>query len=88
MAVNTAAENGWSQLTNGFLIESAECHGYDILVTTDQNLRYQQNLKHRSLAILVLKTTSWPRIRHSVEKVIAAVNEILPGGFVEPETGD
>jgi hypothetical protein len=85
IAVHTVAENGWSRLTNGNLIESAERDGYDILITTDQNLRYQQNLKHRSLAILVLKTTSWPRIRHSVEKVIAEVNTILPGGFVELE---
>jgi hypothetical protein len=58
MAVDTAVEKGWSQLNNGILIESAERDGYDTLITTDQNLRYQQNLKDRKIAIIVLKTTS------------------------------
>lgn len=83
MAVDTAVEKGWSQITNGILIESAERDGYGALITTDQNLRYQQNLKDRKIAIVVLKTTSWPRIRNSVEKVVAVLQEIPSGGFVE-----
>jgi hypothetical protein len=83
MAVDTAVEKGWSQLNNGTLIESAERDGYGALITTDQNLRYQQNLKDRKIAIVVLKTTSWPRIRNSVEKVVAVLQEIPSGGFVE-----
>jgi len=83
MAVDTAVEKRWSQLTNGILIESAERDGYGALITTDQNLRYQQNLKDRKIAIVVLKTTSWPRIRNSVEKVVAVLQEIPSGGFVE-----
>lgn len=83
MVVDTAVEKGWSQLTNGILIESAERDGYGALITTDQNLRYQQNLKDRKIAIVVLKTTSWPRIRNSVEKVVAVLQEIPSGGFVE-----
>ena len=83
MAVDTAAEKDWSRLTNGTLIEFAERDGYDTLITTDQNLRYQQNLKHRKIAIVVLKTTSWPRIRNSVEKVVAGLNQIPSGGFAE-----
>ena len=83
MAVDTAVEKRWSQLTNGILIESAERDGYGALITTDQNLRYQQNLKDRKIAIVVLKTTSWPRIRNSVGKVVAALQEIPSGGFVE-----
>jgi hypothetical protein len=76
-------EKGWPQLNNGTLIESAERDGYGALITTDQNLRYQQNLKDRKIAIVVLKTTSWPRIRNSVEKVVAVLQEIPSGGFVE-----
>lgn len=68
MAVDTAAEKDWSRLTNGTLIESAERDGYDTLITTDQNFRYQQNLKHRKIAVVVLKTTSWPRIRNPLKK--------------------
>jgi len=83
MAVDTAVEKGWSQITNGILIESAERDGYGALITTDQNLRYQQNLKDRKIAIVVLKTTSWPRIRNSVEKVVAALEKLSPSSFVE-----
>jgi hypothetical protein len=83
MAVDTAVEKGWSQLNNGTLIEYAERDGYNALITTDQNLRYQQNLKHRKIAIVVLKTTSWPRIRNGVEKVVAGLIEIPSGGFLE-----
>ena len=82
-SVDTATENGWSQLTNGSLIESAEREGYDVLITTDQNLRYQQNLTYRKIAILVLKTTSWPRIQKSVQKVAEELQKITPAAFLE-----
>jgi hypothetical protein len=81
--VDTATENGWSQLTNGSLIESAEREGYDVLITTDQNLRYQQNLTQRKIAILVLKTTSWPRIKKSVQKVTEELQKVTPKAFLE-----
>ena len=60
--VATAYERGWSCVTNGDLIRLAELNGFELLITTDTNLRYQQNLRGRSLTILVLTTTSWPRI--------------------------
>ena len=53
--------------------------GYQLLITTDQNLRYQQNLADRRLAIMVLLSTSWPRIQLRVDDIQAAVNEIGPG---------
>jgi hypothetical protein len=62
----TAYELGWSTVTNGDLIRLAEQEGYELLITTDTNLRYQQNLRSRSIAILVLTTTSWPTIRSSL----------------------
>ena len=61
--VDTAAENGWSDLDNGDLIEMTERRGYEILVTTDQNLRYQQNFNDRSLSVVVLLSTAWPDIQ-------------------------
>ena len=60
--VATAYELGWSTVTNGDLIRLAEQEGYELLISTDTNLRYQQKLKGRSIAILVITTTSWPRI--------------------------
>ena len=62
-AVDTVAERGWSELGNGDLIARAEDEGYDVLVTTDQNMRYQQNLTGRRLAIVVLLSTAWPYVR-------------------------
>jgi hypothetical protein len=56
--VDTVYELGWSTLKNGVLLAKAEQAGYDLFITTDQNLRYQQNLTERHVAILVLKTTS------------------------------
>jgi hypothetical protein len=55
------------------------------VVSTDQNLKHQQNLRERRLAIIVLMTTSWPRIERKVDRVIAALNAVKPGEYVEIE---
>src|SRR5436309_2699626 len=81
--VNTALERGWDRFENGDLLDSAEYDAYDILITTDQNLKYQQNLSGRKLAILVLSTTSWPRIKRQIAEIQAAVEAIHPGDYVE-----
>ena len=60
--VVTTFELGWNTLKNGELLQKAEESGFSVLVTTDQNLRYQQNLRGRKIAVVVLTTTSWPRI--------------------------
>ena len=71
--ISTAFEMGWAEVDNGDLLNAVE-GAFDTLITTDQNLRYQQNLTGRRLAILVLPTTSWPVIQTHVAEVIAAVN--------------
>lgn len=80
--VTTAFELGWSNLKNGELLTAAET-SFDLFITTDQQLRYQQNLAGRQLAILVLMTTSWPRIRRSVFQVEEAIERIRPGEYLE-----
>lgn len=82
-AVNTAFEQGWATLKNGELLDRAENEGLEILVTTDRNLLYQQNLSGRRIAIIVLSTTSWPRIQHRVQQIIEAVEQAAIGSFVE-----
>jgi hypothetical protein len=72
----------WDKLENGDLLMAAEA-SFDAVITTDQNLRYQQNLTGRRLSILVLPTTSWPKIQAHLPKVVAAVNALRPGDFVE-----
>jgi hypothetical protein len=82
-SVVTAFEKGWSDLENGDLLRAAEADGFDALVTTDQNLKHRQNLRGRKLAVLVLLTTSWPRIQHRADEVVATVNARKPGEYRE-----
>ena len=86
--IATAFEQGWSNLQNGDLIRVAEADGFQALITTDQNLKYQQNLSGRKLTILVLPTTSWPKIQMHLEKVADAVNSLKPGEYRELDFGD
>jgi hypothetical protein len=79
----TAHELGWSKLQNGRLISAAEEAGFEIFVTTDKHLKYQQNLIGRSLAIVVLLTTSWPRISRHLPAVVAAIDQAQRGSYVE-----
>ncbi|NVO04936.1 MAG: hypothetical protein HXX19_02780 [Rhodoferax sp.] len=82
-SVATAYELGWSTLKNGDLLRSAEENGFEVLVTTDSNLRYQQNLASRRIAVIVLSTISWPRIRAASARVAAAVGAASTGSYAE-----
>lgn len=84
-AVETAYERGWSTLSNGQLLAAAEAEGFDVLVTTDTNLRYQQALAARRIAIVVLRTTSWPRIRAAIALVQDGIERVAMERYVEVE---
>lgn len=71
------------RLKNGDLLKAAEESGFEVFVTTDSNLKYQQNLEARVLAIVVLTSASWPRIALQVEQVVRAVDEARPGSYAE-----
>ena len=81
--VETVFERGWSTLTNGELLVKAEEQGFDVLVTTDKNLHDQQNLAARRIAIIVLSTTSWPRIQMATTAINQAIESMLPGSLNE-----
>jgi hypothetical protein len=81
--VKTTYEEGWSNLSNGDLLNAAEDAKYQLFVTTDQNLRYQQNWRERQIAVVVLLSTSWPRIHQHVADIRDVINTIGPGGYVE-----
>lgn len=81
--VETAYERGWSRLRNGVLLDSAEAAGFEVLVTTDTNLRFQQRLDARRIAIVVLSTTSWPRMQHATDLIARVVDAIRGPGVVE-----
>src|SRR5260370_6950792 len=79
--VTEARARGWEELENGELLNEAEAAGFEVLVTTDKNLRYQQNLAGRKIAIVVLGQGRWTLIRPHVPHVVAAANAALPAPF-------
>ena len=81
--VREAKAQGWDTYKNGDLLVAAEAAGFDVLVTTDKNMRYQQNLSARAIAIVVLGNAQWPVLRLHVALVVAAVNAATPGSFTE-----
>jgi hypothetical protein len=81
--VRTAAQQSWDKLRNGDLLTTAEEAGFDILLTTDKNMRYQQNLSGREIAIIVLSRQQWPQLRPHIQRVIEAINGATPGSCTE-----
>ena len=82
-SVDTLAEKGWSDKDNGELLDLAEREGYDVLVTTDQSLRHQQNLEGRPIGIVVLLSANWPAIRARAVAIAQAVAAVRPGKLIE-----
>lgn len=82
-SIDTVAELGWSALENGDFLDRAESRGFDVVVTTDQNLRYQQNLAERKMRVVALMSTSWPRIQRRIPVVSEALEESESGAYVE-----
>lgn len=79
----TAYERGWSTFKNGELLDAAERERFDLLLTTDSNLKYQHNLGLRQIAVVCLLSTSWPRIQKVSGAVLAAVDASSPGSYAE-----
>ena len=76
-------ERGWDRLVNGELITAAEAAGFELLPTTDKNMRYQQNVKGRRIAFVVIGNRQWPTLRRYVERVVTAANAATPGSYAE-----
>jgi hypothetical protein len=83
-----AKDLGWDTLTNGELLKAAEEAAFDLLLTADKNIRFQQNLAKRVIAIVVLGNPRWPVLRQHIERVVAAVNAAKPGTYSEVEIPD
>jgi predicted nuclease of predicted toxin-antitoxin system len=81
--VTRAAELGWEELKNGELIKMAESHGFECMVTSDRNMRHQQNLNDRKLAIVVLPSGQWPKVEPCFAAVVEAVDSAQPGSYIE-----
>lgn len=83
--VEEARSHGWEELANGNLIEAAEAAVFAVLVTTDKNIRYQQNLENRKIALVVLGQSQWPMVKLVAASIASAVDAALQGSYVEVE---
>jgi len=83
--VTEAIERGWDRISNGELLTKAEAEGFELMLTTDKKIRYQQNLKGRKIAIVVLGNSAWRMVCKHLDRVATAVNEATPGSYVEVE---
>jgi hypothetical protein len=81
--VSTARELGWDRYENGRLLDAAEADGFDLLISADQSIRYQQHLRGRRIAVLVLTSPLWPRIKPHVGGIAAVVDGMTPGSYSE-----
>jgi len=77
--ITYARRIGWHELKNGDLIQRAEEAGYEVLLSTDKNIRYQQNLSRRKIALVILGNSQWPRVRLYPDRVADGVNACTPG---------
>jgi len=83
--VAEAVQRGWERISNGLLISNAEEAGFDVLLTADKRIRYQQNLKGRRLALVVVSNPTWRILQKYVDRITAAVNAATPGSYTEVE---
>jgi len=86
--VKEARLQGWDTLANGELLTAAEAAGFHLFLTTDKNIRYQQNLSNRQIAIVVLGKARWRLIRPKLADILIAVNAATPGSFTFVEIHD
>jgi hypothetical protein len=81
--VSTTSQQGWATLKNGDLLTAAEVAGFEILLTTDKNLRYQQNFGGRKIAVVVLSRQQWPQVQPHVQRIVEAINATVVGSYIE-----
>jgi hypothetical protein len=81
--VTEAIDRGWERISNGELLEVAEAAGFELLLTTDKGIRYQQNLQGRKIAIVVLGNSTWRVVRLYLDRIALAVDEATPGSYTE-----
>ncbi len=79
--VVTSRELAWNPLKNGKLLSAAGANGFEVMVTGNKNMSYQQNLEGRRLALVILADTDWPTLGRNPASIVAALHEATPGSF-------
>jgi hypothetical protein len=78
----TCPKLGWTRLENGELLTAAEAAGFELMITADQNLKYQQNLAKRRIALIVLGSNYWPTVRQFSALIAANADAAKPNSYV------
>ena len=81
--IDIADEMGWAAIRNGNLLDNAEREGYEIVISADQSMRYQQNIARRQVGVVVLLSNRWPDVQMRIEDIRAALEGIQPGELRE-----
>jgi hypothetical protein len=85
--VRTAADMGWSTLSNGILVNAAVGAGFDAMITADRNFRAQVDISSRNLAVIILSTNHWPTLQHGAPAILQALQLALPGSYQDVAVG-
>jgi hypothetical protein len=85
--VRTAAEMGWSTLTNGVLVDAAEGAGFEAIITADRNFRSQVDISNRNLAVITLSTNHWPTLQRGAAGILQALQQARPGSHQDVAVG-
>jgi hypothetical protein len=83
----TVAYLGWAGVKNGQLLKAAEDAGFEILITSDQGIPYQQNIVGRKLTMIMLSTADWNVLKFSGSKIVEAISASSPGSFTRVDCG-
>lgn len=83
--VTESRNRGWDRLSNGDLLKAAEDAGFEVLLTTDKRIRYQQNISGRKIAIVVLGNSTWRLVRRHLDHIASVISAASPGSYVEIE---
>jgi predicted nuclease of predicted toxin-antitoxin system len=78
-----AKDAGWDRLSNGELLSAAEAADFEVLITTDKNMRYQQSLAGRKIAVVILGKQQWPDVKPHVQRIVEIVEQAIPGSYAE-----
>ncbi len=85
--VTTARSMGWDRTVNGDLIRAAQSAGFDIFLTCDQKISYQQNLPERQIAIVELTSNNWPKVLPHADEIAAAGDSCSVGSYIRVVCG-
>ena len=85
--VFTVRYKGWAGLKNGELLKTAEDNGFEVFITGDQTLSFEQNLTARRVAVVVLSSIDWHILKENLSPILAALGTAAPGSFQEVKCG-